>query len=314
MSITKVLVLIVVLTLALVGLRYWSSEDDSGVIPAAAVAPGSSVSAGTQEFLDEAEPVHEVAEPVRTDEPTCLTLRQFEQTPEVVQDMARLEPLSVHGTAMSAYESLDEDTLRGFAEQGDSAAMAIIGAIYVLRAYDLDESLAIAWLNDDQTISDLDLGNSQLSSAASLSLNEAAYWFYESAMHGRLFALQNYGRSRGRLFGGPVGLGWVSQEEYDALNPSEKAALVPANLYTQVVFDIAPTLRKGSLGVLSRSVPQDPLHDMVRAELAMEFEQSLSDRGLPPTSEIPAASPVIESLLDRVCESEFEDWSPELAK
>jgi hypothetical protein len=304
-SAPRILILVVAFTLALFGYRYWTTGNQAEPVTAEIASVANSAPGGVLEEQERSNDEKEI--PAPADKPACLTRKQFEELPEVIQDAMRMESVAVGGTAMSAYESLNEETLRGFADQGDSAAMAVIGAINVMRAYGLDESLAIKWLNQEQGISDLDQGNSQLSSAASLALNEAGYWFYEAAIHGRLLALQNYGRSRGRLFGGPVGLGWIGREEYDTLSASEKRSLVPADLYAQVAYDIAPALREGVLGDLSRMLPQSTLQETIRAELVSEFEQSLSDRGLPAISLPATASVEIVDLLDSACDFEIEE-------
>lgn len=93
-----------------------------------------------------------------------------------------MEAISASGTALTAYENLGEDSLQSFANQGDSAAMVVLGAMQVMRAID--------WLSGKNLIDDVNIGTDELSGTASLALNEAAYWFYEAASHGRVMALQ----------------------------------------------------------------------------------------------------------------------------
>lgn len=304
MSLPKILALIVVLTLALLGFQYFKSNEDSTAALAPETPADISVKPESQQVGEAPDPDREVTGAAQVDEQACLTFEQFEQLPEVLQDMARIEQVSVSGTPMSAYENLGEATLHGFAEQGDAAAMAVLGAMHVMRAYQVNESLALEWLNHGQRISDLDLGNSQLSSAASLSLNDAAYWFYEAAMHGRVLALQNYGQVRGRLFGGPVGIGWIDQQAYEMLTENEKSSLLPANLYAQVAYDIVPTLRDGAVGVVARRIPQSSVQQAIRDELVIDFQHAVADRGLAPVAIPPDALPEVEGLLDQLCSSE----------
>lgn len=304
-TIPRIIALIAVLTFAVLGYRFWGS---SNVSPVAVSVPVLTQQDATQPTdISGGAPVQEVNAPALIDQPGCLTLKQFEELPELIQDAARMEAVSANGNALNAYQFLGEDTLRGFADQGDSAAMVIIGANAVVRAFEMDPSLAVDWLNHKQQINDLNFGKEELSATASLELNDAAYWFYEAAMRGRLLALQNYGQVRGRLFGGPVGLGWITREEYDALSASEKTSIDPANVYNQVAYDIAPALRKGALGGLSRMIPQSALQQAIRQDLVTEFEQTLSDSGLPAIEVAPAASSEIEALFDQICESEKQE-------
>lgn len=304
MSAPRIIALVVAMTIALIGYRYWTNinvEPEDIEVPD--VGSQAVIPVETPDEIPATE--EDGSEPV--DQPGCLTLKQFEEIPGLNQDAARMESVSASGVVLDAYRGLDDAALQSYAEQGDSAAMLVMGANAVMRAFGMDQSLAIEWLNNRERISDLDLGNSELTSAASLALNDAAYWFYEAASHGRLLALQNYGQVRGRLFGGPVGLGWISQEEYDSLDASGKTSLVPANLYAQVAYDIAPALREGALGNLTRMAPESSIQQDVRRDLVAEFEETLSASGLPPVSVAPTASPDTEALFDQLCESAKEE-------
>lgn len=300
----KITVLVIALTIVLVAYQFMSGP---GVEPP--------VSA-TQ--LQVAKPDLPVAAPasatnservatVTADEAGCLTFAQLQQLPTVAQDATRLIALQTHGLPVAPYESFDDATLRAFADQGDSAAMAVIGAAAVLRAYGVDEALATDWLNDEYAVTDLDVGQAQLSSVASLQLNEAAFWFYQAALHGRLFALQHYGAVRSRLFGGPVGMGWISQDEYDALGDEDRSALLPTNVYTQAIYDIAPQLREGLVADLSRNFPESDLQRSIRESLRIEFEDTILDLALPGIEVAPAASPGLAEVYDQICTSELQE-------
>jgi hypothetical protein len=236
---------------------------------------------------------------ISLDQPGCLTERQFEELPELMQEAERMEAISASGTALTAYENLGEDSLQSFANQGDSAAMVVLGAMQVMRAYKIDDSRAIDWLSGKNLIDDVNIGTDELSGTASLALNEAAYWFYEAASHGRVMALQQYGQVKGRLFGGPVGLGWVSQAEYDALTLGEKNSLIPNNLYGQVAYDVVPAIRS----VFSDLSPVSSKQVEIREKLRVEFDRNLDDRGLPRIQIAAAAMTSMEYLFERICDS-----------
>ena len=301
----RIAALIVVLTIALLAYRFiggYSAESDI---------------AATPQGLAESESPAVTPEPVTTeelvatatvDQPGCLTFLQLRDLPTVAQDAARLIALQTHGLPVAPYRSFDDSTLRAFADQGDSVAMAVIGAAAVLRAYDVDEALATDWLNSEYTIADLDVGLTQLSSEASLQLNEAAYWFYQSALHGRLFALRHYGAVRSRLFGGPIGLGWISQGEYEQLGDRDRWSLRPSNVYAQVAYDIVPQLREGLLADLSSGLPESDLQLAIRESLLEEFADTLSDSGLQRVEIAPTASPGIAELYDQICNAELQEY------
>ena len=305
MSKLKIAALLLVLTIALVAYRFMGDHRAEPDVTA------------TLEALAEPEFPKVALEQVTTmewtatapvDEPGCLSLLQLQDLPTVAQDAARLAALQTHGLPIAPYESFDDTTLHAFADQGDSAAMAVIGAAAVMRAYDVDEALATDWLNNEYAITDLDIGRTQLSSDASLQLNEAAYWFYEAALHGRLFALRHYGSVRSRLFGGPIGLGWISQDKYDELDDRDRSLLQPFNVYTQVAYDIAPQLREGLLADLSRDLPESDLQLAIRESLLAEFEDTMSESGLQRVEVAPTASPGIAELHDQICRAELQEY------
>ena len=305
MSRLKIAVLGAALTIALVAYRFfggYSADPDITLTPPELAE--SEFPAVIAEQVTTAEP----ATLAMVDEPGCLTLLQLQNMSTVAQDAARLVALQTHGLPIAPYESFDDSTLRTFADQGDSAAMVFIGATAVLRAYDIDVALATSWLSNEFVIADLDTGQTQLSSEASLQLNEAAYWFYQAALHGRLFALQHYGEVRSRLFGGPIGLGWISEDKFDELDDGEVASLQPTNVYMQVAYDIAPQLREGLHADLSLSLPESEVQLAIRKTILAEFADTMSESGLPGVDIAPTASPGIVELYDRICSSELQQY------
>jgi hypothetical protein len=119
----------------------------------------------------------------------------------------------------------------------------------VMRALGQDESGAVDWLRSDSSTPKGSLSGRQFSATDMLELNDAAYWFYEAALHGRLFALGKYGEARGVIFGGPVGLGWIESADYEAVNSIEKAVLDPMNLHNALVLDLVPELGTGAASI-----------------------------------------------------------------
>lgn len=200
MTVIRASIFVIILVGIFIGYRVWQSpEVEMESAPAIQNVPPVVVPNGTVDVeVETILPTGNI--PITSlDQPGCLTERQFEELPELMQEAERMEAISASGTALTAYENLGEDSLQSFANQGDSAAMVVLGAMQVMRAID--------WLSGKNLIDDVNIGTDELSGTASLALNEAAYWFYEAASHGRVMALQQYGQVKGRLFGGPVGVG-----------------------------------------------------------------------------------------------------------
>jgi hypothetical protein len=291
MSTSKILLAVVALTLALVAFQYWWSSDEPTLqatpdpenLPAATEERPEKVSAQESAVAD----IDDLLE--------CLSADELRDHPVIRQYMSQIDAASVEGTEVEVFRGLDEATVRGYAEQGDSAAMAVMGALQVMRAYRIPDSQALDWLNRNGKI-DGQKRPEPLPADASLALNDAAYWFYEAALNGRLMALQHYGQVRGTLFGGPVGLGWIVQEEYDALEGIQRDELFPVNMYRRVAIDLIP----GSERIPLRS----EIAERVRNEIHNEFNITLSDSGLTPPAMSVADSKLLEELRLRVCETE----------
>jgi len=213
MSFGKILLLIALLTIAMFVYQY--QRNTSEEIATEALAPAVSAVEIVPLDTPQEAPALEAAPTATADEPGCLTLKQLEEHPQLLQDTQRLYSVAAAGPDIDSYRDIDDATLRQFAEQGDAAAMVMVGANAVMRAFDQDQSQSIAWLNGEEIIEDFESESGAASPEASLELNDAAYWFYQAALRGRLFALGNYGSVRSKLFGGPVGLGWISQEDYE---------------------------------------------------------------------------------------------------
>jgi len=305
MTVGKISVLVIILVSLFIGYRLWmSTEPEIELVTNADLVqletkPNSVVDTATVTV-----PESDVPEVELMDKPGCLTVAQLEEHPELRREAERADAVSTSGAALTSYENLTEETLHGFANQGDAAAMVVLGAINVMRAYGRDDSQAIAWLNRELTIPDFSVGTNELPGDASLALNEAAYWFYEAASHGRVMALQRHGEVKHRLFGGPVGLGWVSQEAYDAMASREKRTMHPSILYWQLSYDVLPELRESGLTSIEASeIPVSRLQIEIRERLRIEFDQGREDRDLPPLQIATATTMSFEDLVELLCDS-----------
>jgi len=94
----------------------------------APVRPGTAAP-GRPDVVDETGP----ALPA-DDMATCLTPEQLENHPALRAESERLLPVLVYGPEIDAYRGLPLVQVELFADQGDSAAMTVAGAIHV-RSY-----------------------------------------------------------------------------------------------------------------------------------------------------------------------------------
>jgi hypothetical protein len=238
------------------------------------------------------------------DTPGCLTERELDSNPLIRQDGERFHSVATNGPHIEIFRGVSEGSLRSFAAQGDSAAMAVLGARSVMRALGLDEHRAVSWLQFEDLSTETMLPGRTFSESALLELDEAAVWFYRAAMHGRLYALRNYGDVMYARYGGPVGLDWITEDDFRLVSNREKAALAPSNVYQNVANDVAPQLTEGPIGWLGDMTIRADVEGQIRNELVGEFLKARDAAGLPPISVADTASPDIDALLAKLCESE----------
>jgi len=243
---------------------------------------------------------------VVSDEP-CLTEEMLRDHPLVMQDVSRLLPVIANGPDIDAYRGVDAATVEQYAMQGDSAAMAVLGATSVMRAFRLNETQAIDYLNSEVFVQDLSAGKDVLTADASLALNNAAHWFYQAALHGRVMSLYHYGLVRDRLFGGPVGLGWISQQEFDGLSLQQRANLHGRSVYQSVVYNLVPNLSDFDVVAAMPGLQQPKeLFEDLRAQLTREYLRELDDAGLE-LVDVPARSKEeVDALMAQACKSALQ--------
>jgi len=179
--------------------------------------------------------------------------------------------------------------------------MAVLGAMSLLRVRNLPEQSAVPFL----LYEDLSLHTygvlSREDATVRQHLETARDWFYQSALHGRLFALSYIGYIRAQLEGGAVGLGWIEENEYSELQEFEIVAFLPQTIYKALPFEIAPQLRNGPSGIAYEKLPKDEWQAAILAELANQFEQDRIAAELPPISVSESTAPSSEEMRVMIC-------------
>lgn len=235
----------------------------------------------------------------------CLTLEQLETHPVVAQDAYRYEAVIDSGPVIAAYRGLSEQELQRLTAQGDSAAMAVLGAMSVMRARDWPVDKAVSYL----MLEDPDLLAFTFTRPFSPEfinhMAQARQWFYKAALHGRVMVLWRVGDSLTFEQGGPVELGWISKDEYDSLSNQERISLEPSNVYNVLAFEVAPGLTSGPQGeILAALMPRSEQQLAVVDQLAEQFDRDLQDAGLPPIVVPESNLPSFDDLLLLLCENE----------
>lgn len=233
----------------------------------------------------------------------CLTPEQLETHPMFSADYRRLESVAVSGPMIGSYRGLSSAELGDLAAQGDSAAMAVLGAVSMLRARNIAEDQAVPYLLLEDMKLHTYVSHKQLDPEEVKHLEEAYRWFYLAALHGRLLALPYAGDAIGILEGGPVGMGWIEKDEYDALRGFSKSAFMPTTVYNALAFEIAPQLRDGPSGIIYKILPRNERQRTIAAGLAERFEQDREEAKLPPIEIPESTAPPMEEIRSMICES-----------
>jgi len=76
----------------------------------------------------------------------CLSEGLLETHPMIMDEIKRLDPFLINSESMAVYRGLTELQLLPLVDQGDSGAMAVLGAMHVMRFRGLPDSSAIPYL------------------------------------------------------------------------------------------------------------------------------------------------------------------------
>lgn len=238
---------------------------------------------------------------------SCLTAAQLEGHPLLVEDSYRFDAASDSGPSIASYRGLTEQELLDLATQGDSGAMVVLGAMSVMRAREWPVEQAVSYLMFEDPDLMLYEFSRPLSEKFLGHMARAREWYYKAALHGRVMVLHRVGDSLSFEQGGAVKLGWIDAAEYDGLSSHEKIALIPANVYNVLSFEVAPALKSGPHGKLMADLmPRSERQHAIVDRLAKQFFRDLDDAGLDPVSIPESTAPPIEDLLHLICDSEWD--------
>ena len=305
MNVIKLSVLVILLVVATIAYRVFVAAPPTQEIAAETIEPPKPAPdmPATDAVPESIAP--SVAENPGEKEPDCLTADELNALPLIRQLRSQADAAATNGADIERFRGIDDVSVRGFADQGDSAAMVVVGAMSVMRAFRMDASRAVDWLANGGELEGVVMEQQQMSSDASLALNDAAYWFYQAALHGKVFALQHYGQVRGQLFGGPVGLGWIEQAEYDALGPQQQQELRPVNIYGSAAMAMKPAPDASISQSSARKSSASEVAKQILTDIRHEFDVAVVDADLPQPAASMSDIAEFESLRSQVCASEM---------
>lgn len=232
----------------------------------------------------------------------CITPAQLESDPLLAAEYARLDSVITSGPTIASYRGLSSAQLSNLAVQGDSAAMAVLGAVAVMRARNLPETKAVEYLlREDPTVWSFSLER-PLEPDVLQHLEAASSWFYKSALHGRVLALQNAGQVIAMVAESPTQLGWIEEDIYEELSGRERYTLDPATVYEALAFELAPQLRSGPFGQANADLTLGGERQRaVLDQLVRQFNDDREAARLPPVELPESQAPSMEELEAMLC-------------
>lgn len=239
----------------------------------------------------------------------CLNPSQFETHPMFMNEAAQTNLLSSGGPQVDVFRGHTREQVLSFADQNDSAAMVVLGAMAMMRGRGEDESRAFDYLypKTGDNLRGPQFGVVVTESAA-LEYQTAYDWFYKAALHGRLIALSNAGEALNLIEPNPIKQGWITREDYDALPKHEKFNLNASSIYNTAMAQIAGNPTQGVLGMFLSIQPRTLVVDEFARHISQQFEIDRNAAELPPIFIPKSTMPPPEELIKMVCK---EYWPKE---
>ncbi len=199
----------------------------------------------------------------------------------MLAEMARLQPLAPEGPGMAVYRGLSATDLRSLAAQKDSGAMIVLGRRAELRADGKPEDDAVGLLDGQDSTTRSFSNNKILEEDVRAARVEAEHWYYQSVLHGRLFAMFYVGMLRERLYGGPIELGWVDEDAYSEMDSKQRTDYYPAVVYGAAATTLVPEAIQSPMLTLALEGLDTSAGDPATVELIVnELRADLQQNGL----------------------------------
>lgn len=267
-----------------------------------------------------------IAEESSGDSDSCLGIEDVQTHPDWIVWKSAVSSVSDSGPDFHSLGEVGEFELLDLARDGDPAAMITLGYRSMLEAFGHDPELAIPLRNardwedneylkaiasdiqDKLFISsrvDLGLPTSKdrllhLTDEQRSLIEQAAHWYYQGAVHGRIDALRMYGELISLQHSGPVGIGWLSQEEFDQMDLYGKQLFDPGTVYSDLVFRFWLSDRVHPRRSMVSEDLQGKMHhlvDLMQAKLLADIKETGSSV---PDSPLPLRKGAWE-LLEQSC-------------
>ncbi len=157
----------------------------------------------------------------------CIENPELQAANKVPEEAAIAQSAKATGPDIAVYLEVPRKTVEDYAAQGDSAAMVVLARMEAMASVGTDGSDAqLAKYSRRENARSISLDGID-SDQARQHLLASSRWAYEAALHGRIQALQLYGKSISVAGRNAVDLGWISHARYEGLSEAERDELDP---------------------------------------------------------------------------------------
>ncbi|MEL7296864.1 MAG: hypothetical protein AAGJ86_04330 [Pseudomonadota bacterium] len=312
---------IILIVVALIGLAtlFIGDANDGAEVPTAgkpvtsesstsvAVSPALSSSALSEPAADASTLVDPAIEK------DCKHPFDVFRSEDLERERERVQAMSVFGEGghIDSLTQLAMRDVQSFAEQGDSAAMAVLAKMYFLQSGGVApervyEYMTLAGSRTNKADFTIMSSKKTRSPEQKEMLELARDWAWRSALHGRYFALQIVAEVEIAMGETVATKGWVTQSFFDTLDRRERSDRYSLNyIYPAAIPLIDPEAATGAQELLLSIIPQPSEAREFAPMIAEEFERRRIELGLTKPNIGASRLPDIEAALLSICE-EYE--------
>lgn len=214
----------------------------------------------------------------------CFSVADFDATFDVRAEEERLRFLFPSGDVFDDYRGIEMTAMRSLAAQNDKTAMLLLAVQTELQALGVDPMLAVERFSRPESpigLADI-IKHASPPAESREQLERARDLYYAAALAGNLAAMTHLGYVQVALGETPVTLGWIQQDEFEALPREAKYPVEVINAYTLSMREISPSADSGAASILFELAAPALRNKAYPAVIAEQFKRDRTRASLPP--------------------------------
>ncbi|MEM6818905.1 MAG: hypothetical protein AAF578_08935 [Pseudomonadota bacterium] len=237
----------------------------------------------------------------------CIPPEDIFAQPVFVEELKRMEPVSIIGSDYEVFLDVDKAGLRSFAEQGNSAAMVLYAMYLSAEAKGEDPERLVAMMTQFSITPSnpgfIAIGGADLREApanAKALFEESEYWYREAVARGRIMALVLLGEVRSKLGRTIEDLELDLSDEAQAIVEKSGYPASTMMAHMSAVAKLVPNLGNQVSAATSTNEEVQLLNEAVAEALSNQVIEDAAALGLS-IPVIPSANPEFAKLESRMC-------------